>query len=383
MTLPGSFGFVASATMSSDDSPHDVMHMQRALELARRGEGLVEPNPMVGCVVARGERVLGEGWHSRFGAPHAEIEAIRSAGSAAQGATLYVTLEPCCHHGKTPPCTDAIATAGIARVVVAQLDPFPQVQGKGVKRLEEAGIPVEVGLLNEQARELNAPYRKLHATGRPWVIAKWAMSLDGKTATRTGDSQWISNEESRRRVHALRGRVDGIMVGSGTARKDNPRLTARPPGPRTATRVVVDWHATLAADSLLLATLDEAPLLVAVGPFAPLADVRRLRDAGCELLHCSDEAPQQRLSQLLDALGQRPMTNVLVEGGSRLLGALFDARLIDEVHVFIGPRVIGGADAPGAFAGSGVAQLCDALSLGQVRVECLEGDVYMRGRVVP
>jgi diaminohydroxyphosphoribosylaminopyrimidine deaminase/5-amino-6-(5-phosphoribosylamino)uracil reductase len=367
--------------MTSALAPHDVRHMQRALELARRGEGLVEPNPMVGCVIARGEAMVGEGWHTQFGAPHAEIEALRAAGPAAEGAALYVTLEPCCHQGKTPPCTDAIIAGNVARVVAAQLDPFPQVQGKGVQQLEQAGIRVEVGLLGDEARQLNAPYIKLHTTGRPWIIAKWAMSLDGKTATRTGDSQWISNEASRKRVHALRGRVDGIMVGSGTARKDDPRLTARPPGARTATRIVVDWHATLPSDSLLLSTLGDAPLLVAVGPFASPADVRRLGDAGCELLHCSDEAPPQRLAQLLDALGKRSMTNVLVEGGSRLLGALLDARAIDEVHVFIGPRMIGGADAPGAVAGSGVAGLCGALSLGQVQVECIEGDVYVRGRI--
>src|SRR5688572_25001496 len=186
--------------------------MARALELARRGEGLVEPNPMVGCVIAQGDRVVGEGWHTAFGQPHAEIEAMRVAGAAAAGATMYVTLEPCCHAGQTPPCTDAIIAAGIRRVVAAQVDPFIMVNGLGVRELQKAGIAVEIGLFEAAAREINAPFIKLMSQDCPWIIAKWAMSLDGKIATRTGDSQWITGDPSRRVVHALRGRVDAILV---------------------------------------------------------------------------------------------------------------------------------------------------------------------------
>src|SRR5438270_8461490 len=236
--------------------------MARALDLAERGRGHVEPNPLVGAVVVRDGRVVGEGWHQRYGGPHAEVHALAAAGEAARGATLYVTLDPCCHHGKTPPCTDAVLRAGIRRVVAAMSDPFPQVAGRGAVLLRAAGLIVECGLGEAEARRLNAPYLKLLATGRPYVHAKWAMSLDGKIATSTGDSQWISSDESRRRVHALRGRMDAIIIGSGTARNDDPLLTVRPPGPRTPTRIVLSSSGSLSPTSRLLTTLPEAPVCV-------------------------------------------------------------------------------------------------------------------------
>ena len=211
----------------------DCWHMRRALDLAARGQGAVEPNPMVGCVIAQGAEIIGEGWHRQFGADHAEVEALRMAGDRAAGATLYVTLEPCCHHGKTPPCTRAVLAAGVRRVVVAAGDPFPQVQGGGIAELRAAGLDVELGLLETDSRRLNAPYLKLVESGRPWIIAKWAMTLDGKIAARGGQSRWISNPQSREVVHKLRGRVDAVLVGRGTAVRDDPLLTARPPGPRT------------------------------------------------------------------------------------------------------------------------------------------------------
>jgi diaminohydroxyphosphoribosylaminopyrimidine deaminase / 5-amino-6-(5-phosphoribosylamino)uracil reductase len=200
----------------------DSLHMARALELARRGEGLVEPNPMVGCVIADYDEVIGEGWHRRFGFAHAEVEALAAVGPRARGATAYVTLEPCCHFGKTAPCTQALIAAGIRRVVAALADPFPQISGRGFRELTAAGIEVEIGLMESEARRLNAPYLKRVATGRPWVIAKWAMTLDGKLATRSGDSRWISGPESREIVHQLRGRVDAILIGRGTAVADDP-----------------------------------------------------------------------------------------------------------------------------------------------------------------
>jgi len=230
-------------------SAKEIRLMTRALELAEQGLGYVEPNPMVGCVIAHHDKVIGEGWHQRFGGPHAEVEAIRNAGSIPRDATLYVTLEPCCHQGKTPPCTVAIIQAGIRRVVIAQRDPFPQVDGGGIEQLKQQGSKVEVGLLEEQAKELNAPYVKLIKTGRPWVIAKWAMTLDGKLATRTGDSRWISNQLSRAVVHQLRGRVDAIMVGRKTAQLDDPQLTARPTGVRIPTRIILDSQASLSLES--------------------------------------------------------------------------------------------------------------------------------------
>src|SRR5690242_3300722 len=209
----------------------DQLWMRRALDLAECGRGWVEPNPLVGAVIVRDGRMVGEGWHRRYGEAHAEVNALAEAGDAARGATLYVTLEPCCHHGKTPPCTDAVLRAGVRRVVAAMPDPFPAVAGQGAGRLRAAGVEVEFGPGEAAARRLNAPYLKLLAAGRPYVHVKWAMTLDGKIATRTGDSKWVSNPASRRYVHELRGRVDAVLVGVGTALADDPSLTARPPGP--------------------------------------------------------------------------------------------------------------------------------------------------------
>ena len=363
-----------------DQHEIDLWHMRRALALAVRGEGRVEPNPMVGCVVAQRAEIIGEGFHRRFGGDHAEVEALRIAGNRAAGATLYVTLEPCCHKGKTPPCTKAILDAGIRRVVVAQFDPFVEVQGQGIKQLQNAGLVVEVGLLEQEGRDLNAPYRKLLATGKPWMIAKWAMTLDGKIATPTGESRWISSSQSREIVHALRGRVDAIMVGRETALRDNPLLTARPPGPRSALRIVLDTNASLASDSQLAQTALQTPVLVAVGNASAEADRKRLQNAGCEVLVCEGKTQTARLDRLLTELGRRRLTNVLVEGGARLLGSLFDAQWIDEVHVFIAPKIFGGATAPSPIAGNGVSLVSEALQLQSSEVQCVADDIYLKGR---
>ena len=270
--------------------------------------------------------------------------------------------------------------AGVARVVAAMSDPFPQVAGGGLAELRAAGVEVQSGVLETEARKLNAPYLKLLSTGRPWVIAKWAMTLDGKIAARTGDSRWISCHASRQVTHRLRGCVDAIVVGRGTAAADDPLLTARPPGPRTATRVVVDTRASLSLESQLVRTAREAPVLVAVGEEASPAACGQLRQAGCEVHVCLGATPQARLECLLDELGKRRMTNVMVEGGGRLLGSLFDARLIDEVHVFIAPKLAGGEAAPSPIAGQGVEKIAAAMALEDVVVEPIGGDIYVRGR---
>jgi diaminohydroxyphosphoribosylaminopyrimidine deaminase/5-amino-6-(5-phosphoribosylamino)uracil reductase len=355
--------------------------MARALELAARGEGAVEPNPMVGCVIVRDGETVGEGYHGEFGGPHAEIEALRVAGPRAGGADVYVTLEPCRHHGKTPPCTQALVAAKVRRVVVALRDPFPQVAGEGIAELERAGVEVEVGLLADEARELCAPYLKLVTTGRPWIIAKWAMTLDGKLATRTRDSRWISGRESQRIVHQLRGRVDAIVVGRGTAAADDPLLTARPPGPRTATRIVLDSTASLASDCQLVRTARDVPLVVAVSGAASGADCKRLTKDGCEVLVCQGDSRGERLLWLLDELGRRRMTNVLVEGGGDVLGSFLDAGQIDEVHVFIAPKLVGGKDAPVAVRGTGLEMLANALPLADPQFERSGSDVHVHGRV--
>ena len=363
------------------DSSRDQQYMARALELAARGQGHVEPNPMVGCVIVTGEQIVGEGWHRRYGDPHAEREALAQAGAAATGATMYVTLEPCCHHGKTPPCTDAILQAAVRRVVVADRDPFPQVDGGGIGLLQAAGLDVETGLMADESRWLNAPYLKLVRYGRPWVIAKWAMTLDGKLAARSGDSRWISGELSRCRVHQLRARVDGIVVGAGTVRADDPSLTARPQGARTPVRIVLDSRAALSIGSQLVRTAREVPVLVAAGPQAPEENCRRLREAGCEVWIGQVDDPGPRLLELLDELGRRRMTNLLVEGGAQVLGSLFDAELIDEVHVFVAAKLIGGAAAPAPLAGRGLEQMGQAVRLVRPEIEILDGDVYVHGRL--
>lgn len=359
--------------------------MQRALTLAARGQGHVEPNPMVGCVIARGDQVIGEGWHQRFGSDHAEVDALRAVdrdanSTSVAGATMYVTLEPCCHHGKTPPCSQAVIDAGIARVVIAAPDPFPEVAGGGIKRLVQAGIAVETGLCAKEADELNAPYLKLIRCRRPWLLAKWAMTLDGKIATVHGDSQWISGEASREIVHRLRGRVDAIMVGRGTAAADNPLLTARPPGPRTATRIVCDSAASLAVDSQLVKTARQVPLIVACSETAAKDRIAALEAAGCEMLLCHGRDAGERLSFLLDELGRRRMTNLLVEGGGALLGSLFNLQQVDEVHVFVAAKIIGGAAAPGPVAGDGISTLAQALTFRRTEYRLVGDDLYFAGR---
>ena len=357
--------------------------MVRALELAERGRGAVEPNPLVGAVVVRGGQVIGEGWHQRFGGPHAEVHALDAAGTAARGATLYVTLEPCCHHGKTPPCTDAVLHAGIARVVAALSDPFPQVSGRGADTLRDVGVEVELGLCETEARRQNAPYLKLLGTGRPYVHLKWAMTLDGKIATRRGDSKWISNPASRRLVHDLRGRVDAIIVGIGTTLADDPSLTARPPGPRTATRIVLDSAARLPPASTLARTAREVPTLVVTAAGRDTASAERLRGLGCEVLSLAAEGGRPGVGALLDELGRRRLTNVLVEGGAAVLGSFLDARAVDEVHVFIAPRLAGGAAALTPVAGVGVERIAEALPLSDLQIQQIEGDVYLHGLALP
>ena len=360
----------------------DSRHMLRALELAQRGKGYVEPNPMVGCVIVKDGAVAGEGWHDRFGGPHAEIAALAAAGANAKGGTLYVTLEPCCHQGKTPPCTQAVISAGIRRVISAMLDPYPEVSGKGLSELKEAGIEVEVGLHEDLARRLNGPYLKLLATGKPRVIAKWAMTLDGKIATRGGYSQWISGSAAREVVQSLRSRVDAIVVGRRTAEMDDPLLTARPESgtpARIATRVVVSSQARLSPGCQLIKTAGEVPVLLACGPEAQKRDIRRLVGKGVEVLPFLAETRYERTLQLLDELGSRRMTNILVEGGSQLFGTLLDARQIDEVHVFIAPKLFGGEKALSPIGGAGIRDVSAALQLANMQVQTLGEDIYLHG----
>jgi diaminohydroxyphosphoribosylaminopyrimidine deaminase/5-amino-6-(5-phosphoribosylamino)uracil reductase len=359
------------------DRADDERFMRRALQLAIRGQGSVEPNPMVGCVITHDGKIVGEGWHEEYGGPHAEIVALQKVDKAVlRGSTAYVTLEPCCHQGKTPPCSKALIFAGTTRVVVAMEDPFPAVDGGGLKELRDAVIECEVGLLEDEARKLNAPYLRRLANGRPWVIAKWAQTRDGKLATGDG-TRWISNERSREVVQELRGRVDAIIVGSGTARIDDPLLTARSKNPadvkRVALRVVVDSQATLSLESQLVKTTRETPVLVAVAADAPLEAVKQLAAAGVEIFICDGTTHADRLRSLLEEFGRRRMTNVLVEGGSQLLEDFFGIYAIDEVHVFTAPKDSVG-DPPAA------PRLRKQPLIDIVKVD-LDGDEYLTARV--
>lgn len=357
----------------------DLAFMRLALAEAARGEGSVEPNPMVGAVVVRDGQVVGVGHHERFGGPHAEVHALRAAGDLARGATAYVTLEPCCHFGKTPPCADALIDAGVARVVAAMRDPFPRVDGGGFARLQAAGIAVEEGLERDRAIRLNAPYLKRLSTGRPYVIAKWAMTWDGKTSSATGDSKWISGPRSRAMVHERRGKVDAIVVGLSTVLHDDPELTARPPGPRTPLRVVVDRLAGTPPDSRLVRTAREVPVLIAASDQAEAARLTALEAAGCEVLVLPASDGRIRPGDLLDELGRRGMTNVLVESGGGLHGTFLDAGEIDEVEVYLAPKVEGGTHGFSPVRGRGTTRMAEASMVQDLEVMQIDGDVRLRG----
>ena len=323
--------------------------MRLALAEAARGRGHVGPNPMVGAVIVRDNQPIGIGHHARFGGDHAEVAALKNSIEPANGATMHVSLEPCSHFGKTPPCVDAIIAAGLRRVVVAVGDPNPNVNGRGIARLREAGILVDLWEGNSEiARDaylLNLPFFKKIIKGQPHVIAKWAMTLDGRMALATGDSRWISNDHSRALVHELRGRVDAVMVGIGTALADDPALTARPPGPRNQTRIVIDPRAQLPLSSHLAATALESPVWVIVAENAPPEKINRLDAAGCRVIrmdNISVSTAEIDIQILLDQLGREGLSNILLEGGSRTLGRFFAAGAIDEVQVFIAPKLFGG-----------------------------------------
>ncbi len=361
----------------------DESAMNRALEIAQRGIGFVEPNPAVGAVVVSAEsRWIAEGFHSEFGGPHAEVVALQEAGEQARGATIYVTLEPCSHHGKTPPCADALITAGISRAVVATQDPANHVAGRGIARLRAAGIQVDIGTCRQQAEELISPFHKLFTQGLPYVHAKWAMTLDGNIASRTGSSKWISNKTSRNVVHKLRGRMDAILTGIGTVNADDPMLTARPPGPRVPTRVILDSQARLRLDSKLVKSVDQAPVLV----FTSDADKQRcdaLRSQGVEVVSIQRDEQTGMMNPLniLTELGGRQMTNVLIESGGQVLGSFFDSGQIDEIHCFIAPKLIGGDNAVSPIGGVGLESMEQALLLEHHDVENLDGDLYIHGCV--
>ncbi len=363
----------------------DSYWMSLALQLAWRGRGFVEPNPMVGCVIVEENELIASGYHQAFGGPHAEVNAIAVCNpNLLSNATVYVTLEPCSHFGKTPPCIDLLLRYHPKRVVIGMQDPFPEVAGKGIALLRRNAIEVEVGVLEEQSKELNAPYLKLLSTGMPWVIAKWAMTLDGAIATHCQDSKWISNEQSRKVVHELRGGMDAVIVGIGTAIADDPLLTTRLPSgsspARIAKRVVVDRNCRLPLGSQLVQSVGYGPVLIAASEQADKQRVRSLIQAGCEVLAIPESMLARSLCFVLEELGKRRFTNILLEGGGTLLGHAFDDQLVDEVHCFIAPKIVGGTGAIRPVAGTGKAFMNQAMQLQAMSVEKLGDNVFIRGR---
>jgi diaminohydroxyphosphoribosylaminopyrimidine deaminase/5-amino-6-(5-phosphoribosylamino)uracil reductase len=363
----------------------DQRHLSRAIELAEEGRGQVSPNPLVGAVIARDGEALGEGFHRSLGGPHAEVEAIRATGGAdLAGATLYVSLEPCCHRGRTPPCTDAILGAGIARVVVAADDPSEHASGRGLGILRDEGVEVVVadGELAGRARLQNQPFRKHARTGRPWVLFKSAMTLDGKVATRTGDSQWISGEESRRMAHRWRAESDAVAVGIGTALADDPQLTPRVEGVlRDPRRVVFDSLARLPLDSQLVSGARRVPLTVVVSRAAPRAAADALESYGAEVIVATGENEPARIRSALDQLGASGIGSILLEGGPHLAGAFLDAEEIDEIRLFLAPVIVGGRTARDPLEGEGVEAIADAIRALTLECTSVESDLLISARL--
>jgi diaminohydroxyphosphoribosylaminopyrimidine deaminase/5-amino-6-(5-phosphoribosylamino)uracil reductase len=356
--------------------------MRRALALAERARGLTSPNPMVGAVVVAGGEIAGEGWHRRAGEPHAEIEALRAAGPRARGATLYVTLEPCAHQGRTPPCVPAIVAAGVARVVAAVRDPNPAAGG-GAARLAAAGVEVEVGLLEEDARRLNRVFLTAMREGRPHVTLKAAATLDGKIADLHGASRWVTGEAARARSHRLRAEADAVLVGIGTALADDPALTVRlaEPWPREPWRVVLDAEARLGPDARLIRAGTPGRALVATGVGADPGRVARLEAAGATVVRCPARDGRVDPVAVLAALWAREVRGVLVEGGAETHAAFLDAGLVDHVALFLAPLLLGGRTAPPVIGGPG-RELKHAVRLGRLEVERLGDDVLLEAEVV-
>ena len=365
------------------DVERDARFMRRALELAERGRGLTSPNPMVGAVVVSDEEIVGEGYHERAGGPHAEVLALASAGERSRGATLYVTLEPCSFHGRTPPCAPAVVAAGIRRVVAALVDPNPRVSGRGLAILKSAGVEVAEGVFASLAESQNRAFVAAMRLGRPHVTLKAAMTLDGRIADRLGESKWITGEPARAAAHRLRSECDAILVGVGTVLRDDPALTVRRerPWPREPYRVVLDTSARTPANARLIGAATPSRALVITGGDAPEARIAALREAGATVVPVRCSGGRVDLGAALAALADREVRAVLVEGGGALHGALVDAGLVDRVAVFVAPRLLGGTDATPSIGGSG-RPLAQALRLSALEVTRVGADLLIEADVL-
>lgn len=358
-------------------SDADRAYMQEAIALAERGRGHTAPNPMVGCVLVKDGRTIGRGYHHRYGDLHAERDALAACTEDPAGATMYVTLEPCCHHGKQPPCTDAILAAGIARVVVGATDPNPLVGGRGIALLRAGGVAVEAGLLEAEIREQNRIFLKYITEKRPWVSLKVAMTLDGKIATADGDARWVTSEPARRFVHELRGQRSGICVGAGTVRFDDPMLDCRVEGYANPVRILPDSAASLSPDSRIVRSADDIRTILAHTDAAPAGRLELLRACGVELLPCAARDGRVDLPDMLSRLGALGIDSLLLEGGEALNGSFVAQGLVDEYYIFIAPKILGGQDAKTAVGGAGCASMADAQDLDIRSVEQIGPDLLI------
>lgn len=358
--------------------------MARAIEEAARARGRTSPNPMVGAVLVRDDAIIATGFHPGAGEAHAEVRALEAAEVDPAGSTLYVNLEPCCHHGRTPPCTEAIIEAGIERVVVAMEDPDPRVSGEGIRRLREAGVQVEVGVMRDEAEELNRAHLTMMNRGRPYVMIKYAMTADGKIATRTGESKWITGESARRRVHEFRNEFDAILVGTGTLKADDPRLTCRIDGGRDPLRAALDADLSAPTTSRLYdVDRSDAPTVVYTARDAPDARRNELSERGIEVVVVErDQAGNLSIAEVLEDLKNRDVLSLMVEGGGGLAASLVEERYLDRIHAFIAPKIAGGREATTPVEGRGVASMADAQPLEPVEIDRFDDDCMLTFDVV-
>ena len=371
----------SSLSKHSQWSATDRRFMEHALALASKARGRTSPNPLVGAVIVRDGEIVGEGYHQKAGEAHAEIHALNQAKGLADGATMYVTLEPCCHWGRTPPCTDSLIRARLSNICVAMMDPNPRVAGKGIGQLEKAGMFVQVGICEEESRKLNEVFIKYITTQCPFVVLKSAISLDGKIATASGESQWITSEASRLKGHEIRAQVDAILVGIGTVLQDNPSLTARIAERQNndPIRVVVDSHARTPLGAKVFNPDSSSDTLIAVTENAPSEKVGALKSTGADVLTIEEKDGRVCLRSLMRELAQREITSVLIEGGGEINAAALQARIVDKLMFFVAPKLIGGKDAPGPIGGVGIPRLAEAYELRDVMTSQIGADVLIEG----
>jgi len=357
----------------------DELYMSRALKLAKQGNGYVNPNPLVGAVIVKDGEVVGKGYHRKFGGPHAEVRALEDAGNLAQGGKMYVTLEPCTHHGKTPPCTDAIIDNGLKEVFIATKDPNPKVSGGGEERLRKAGIKVHVGLLEQEAIRINEIFFRYVQTGIPFVLLKLAMTADGKLATTTGDSRWVTSEVSRKRVHELRSRYSSIMVGKNTLLEDDPRLTVRKVDGPDGARFILTTSGDIPTDLHVFNLSSSAQTIVVTGKGTTDTRVESFRNVGASVWKVKTKDGRIDLSDLLVRIGDNGYDSLLVEGGGELAWSFLSQGLVDKIHFFISPKIIGGVDAISAVGGAGMEKINEAIQLERVQISKSGPDVSYVG----